>query len=200
MSKVWKERSSVVFNGDGYSSDWHEEAARRGLPNLETTVDALGVFIEPATISLFEKYGVLSARELESRYEVYAEQYIATANIESNLVLEMGRTQIFPAAIRYQSELALSLANLKAVGIETDHDSINIITNLIKNLQVSLDELEALKGQESAITDVAAHCQFVKSEVLTKMLDVRTTVDALEERVADDLWPLPTFQEMFFIR
>lgn len=200
VSKVWKECSSVVFNGDGYSSNWHEEAARRGLPNLTTTADALGVFIEPATISLFEKYGVLSARELESRYEVYAEQYIATANVESNLVLEMGRTQIFPAAIRYQSELALSLANLEIVGIETDHDTINIITDLIKNLQVSLDELEALKGQESAITDVAAHCHFVKTEVLTKMLDVRTTVDALEERVADDLWPLPTFQEMLFIR
>ena len=200
VSKVWNECSSVVFNGDGYSSNWHEEAARRGLPNLATTADALGVFIEPATISLFEKYGVLSARELESRYEVYAEQYIATANVESNLVLEMGRTQIFPAAIRYQSELALSLANLEIVGIETDHDTINIITDLIKSLQVSLDELEALKGQESAITDVAAHCHFVKTEVLVKMLEVRTTVDALEGRVADDLWPLPTFQEMLFIR
>lgn len=200
VRKVWQECSSVVFNGDGYSSDWHEEAARRGLPNLKTTADALGVFNEPATVSLFEKYGVLTGRELESRYEVYAEQYIATANVESNLVLEMGRTQVFPAAIRYQSELALSLANLKAVGIETDHDSINLITDLIKSLQGSLDDLESLKGQESELTDVATHCQFVKAEVLPKMLEVRKTVDALEERVADDLWPLPTFQEMLFIR
>lgn len=198
--QVWEECSNVVFNGDGYADEWQVEAEKRGLPNLVTTPDALGVIKEPTYIDLFDKYNVLSERELDSRYEVYAEQYIASVNVESNLVVEMAKTMVFPAAIRYQGQLASSLANLKAIGVETDHNTISQVTDLIKKLQDSVSELETLKASEHDADSIAAHCFLIKDEVLPKMLEVRTYVDALEKLVADDLWPLPTYQEMLYIK
>ncbi|MEZ5934573.1 MAG: glutamine synthetase III [Alphaproteobacteria bacterium] len=200
VKHVWKECSSVVFNGDGYSQDWHEEAAERGLPNLKTSADALPVLKERVYTELFERYRVLTERELDSRYEVYAEQYVASVNVESNLVVEMARTIIFPAAIRYQGELANSLASLKAIGIDPDHDTINRVTDLIKDLQDSVADLVAFKQEEESIDGIEAHCVFIKDKILPKMLEIRASVDALEGLVADDLWPLPTFQEMLFIK
>jgi len=197
---VWKDCSAIVFNGDGYSDAWHQEAEKRGLPNLKTTADALPAIKSKETVALLKKYDVLSKREVESRYEVYAEQYVASANVESNLTLEMGRTMIFPAAVRYQSELARSLADLKAVGVEPDHNTLTKVTGLIASLQDALDDLEALKAKEESISSVAKHCDFVRDEVLPKMVEVREHADALEAIVADDLWPLPTYQEMLFIR
>lgn len=198
--KVWAECSAVVFNGDGYADEWQVEAAARGLPNLVTTPDALGVIKEATYTALFGKYGVLSERELDSRYEVYAEQYIASVNVESNLVVEIAKTMVFPAAVRYQGELASSLASLKAIGIDADHDTISKVTGLIGELQNSISELEALKASEHDAESVAAHCFMIKDDVLPKMLEIRAIVDALEELVADDLWPLPTYQEMLFIK
>ncbi len=200
VKKVWGECSSVVFNGDGYSDSWHEEAASRGLPNLKTTADALTVLKDESYTDLFKKYAVLSERELESRYEVYAEQYIASVNVESNLVVEMAKTIVFPAAIRYQGELAASLANLKAIGVDADHDTINSVTGLVKSLQDSVTELETLKASEAEMEDPALHSMFIRDEILPKMVEIRGFVDGLEGLIADDLWPLPTFQEMLYIK
>ncbi len=200
VKSVWTECSAIVFNGDGYSEAWHKEAAKRGLPNLKTAADALPAIKSKETIELFKKYKVLSKRETESRYEVYSEQYIASVNVESNLVVEMVRTIIFPAAIRYQGELANSLASLKAVGIEPDHKTIQKVTALISDLQDKTEELVALKEKESTVHGPEKHCEFVKDNVLPKMLEIRKVVDELEGYVADDLWPLPTYQEMLFIK
>ncbi|PVB60770.1 glutamine synthetase III [Labrenzia sp. 011] len=200
VKSVWQDCSNVVFNGDGYADEWQVEAAKRGLPNLVATPDALGVLKEQTYTDLFAKYGVLSERELDSRYEVYAEQYVASVNVESNLVVEMAKTMVFPAAVRYQGELASSLVDLKALGIEADHDTLIKVTGLIKKLQDSVAELEALKASEHDAESVAAHCFMIKDKVLPKMVEVRGYVDALETLVADDLWPLPTYQEMLFIR
>jgi len=200
VKSVWGECEPVVFNGDGYSGAWHEEAEKRGLPNLRTSADALPVLKDKAVEELFNKYSVLTPRELESRYEVYSETYIGKINVESNLVVEMVKTIIFPAAIRYQRELAESLANLKAVGIEPDHKTINVVTELIAKLQNSVTDLVALKEQESSMEDPEAHCVFCRDEVLPKMQEIREYVDTLEGVVADDLWPLPTYQEMLFIK
>jgi glutamine synthetase len=200
VKDVWDSCSAVVFNGDGYCEDWHAEAARRGLPNLKTSAEALPEIKAPAVAKLFEKFAVLSERELDSRYEVYTEQYLASVNVESNLVIEMVDTMIFPAAVRYQSELAASLANLKTIGIETDHKTIEKVTALIKRLQDGSEQLKALKDKESSMAGVEKHCVFVKDKILPKMLEVRGYVDELESLVADDLWPLPTYQEMLFMR
>lgn len=195
---IWKECSAIVFNGDGYSEAWHKEAAKRGLPNMKTTPESLPELKSKEAIALFGKYKVLSKRELESRYEVYAETYVKTVTMEAEIVIEMTRTQIFPAAVKYQSDLAASLANLKAVGIEPDHKTISLITGLIAKLQDSVAELVALMGEHHK--GIQAEMEHMCGKVLPKMLEVRSHVDALEGYVADDIWPLPTYLDMLFIK
>ena len=199
VKDVYADCKKIIFNGDGYSEAWHAEAAKRGLPNLKTSADCLTVLKTKEVIDLFEKYDVLTARETESRYEVYAEQYVKTVNVESNLMLEMGKTMIFPAAIRYQGELATSLANLKDVGIETDADTLKYITGLIAKMQAAIKVLDSAKAKEVHHPAEKA-CEYVRDIILPAMADLRVVADELETIVADDLWPLPTYQEMLFVR
>ena len=199
LTEIVTDSSSIIFNGDGYSETWHDEAAKRGLLNLKTSVDALPALQTPETIGLFTRYGVLSEREIESRFETYLEQYCLTVNVEANLTMEIAKTMIFPAAIRYQNELASTCANLKLVGYEFDTDTLDRVTGLVKSLQDSLAVLENTVGsvRSTELVDEARHCRDI---VLPAMATVREYADQLEGLVADDLWPLPTYQEMLFIR
>ncbi|MBW0000161.1 MAG: glutamine synthetase III [Verrucomicrobia bacterium] len=198
LKDIMDEHGSVIFNGNNYSPEWHAEAEHRGLPNLKTTVDALPAYTLPGTIAAFEKYGVLTARELESRKEVAYEQYIKTVNVEANLVIEMAKTIIYPAAVRYQGELADTAAKLKAAGLEPDTTVLQKVTSLIKALLDGVSKVEAsLHGTNGS---VEGHAEHFKDAVLPAMQEVRSAADALEGIVADDLWPLPTYQEMLFIK
>lgn len=199
LAEILEECSPIIFNGDGYSDEWHEEAAKRGLLNLKTTADALPMLASPELVPMFEKYGVLSERELHSRLETYQEQYCMTVDVEASLCVSMAKTLIFPAAIRYQNELASTCANLKAVGIEFDTDTLETVTTLVKTLQDSVSALEYAIDDDGATTP-EEECRHRCDAVLPSMLTVRTTVDKLEQIVADDLWPLPTYQEMLFIK
>ena len=190
---------AVIFNGDGYSDAWHKEAEERGLPNLKTTVDALPVLDDDEVKSLFETYGVLSKRELHSRLEVYVEQYCKSVNVEARTTIEMAKTVIFPAAVRYQGELAATCVSLKTLGYEFDTDTLDEVTALVKSLQDGIATLE--KAMESrSHSALLVHARQYCDAVLPAMLAIRTTVDALEGVVADDLWPLATYQEMLFIK
>jgi glutamine synthetase len=200
LTEIITEASPIVFNGDGYSEAWHQEAAKRGLLNLKSSVDALPVLETKEIKSLFSKYNVLSERELESRLEIYLEQYCKTVYSEANLTLEMAKTMIFPAAIRYQNELASTCANLKLVGYEFDTATLDKITELVKSLQDSISVLSMALGKIEhghGALKAAAYCA---SDVLPAMAMVRKYADELEGWVADDLWPLPTYQEMLFIK
>ena len=197
LKEIVTEHGDVIFNGDGYSEAWHEEAAARGLPNLKTTPDALPAFVAKDSVALFGTYGVLSEHELESLYEVSLEQYTKTINLESNMVVEMAKTIIFPAAIRYQGELAQTCAHLKAIGYEFDTDTLDKVTALVKALQDSTAELEKVK---KAVGEGLEGAKSARDNVLPAMAKVREAADALEAVVADDLWSLPTYQEMLFIR
>ncbi len=148
---------------------------------------------------MFEKYGVLSKREIESRLDIYLEQYVKTLTVESKLVVEMAKTMIFPAAIRYQSELAVTCANLKAVGYTFDTDTLDKVTAMVKTLQDSIAALEKTMqhhGGGSLLDEAKHYCTAVTPAILA----VRKVADELEGIVADDLWPLPTYQEMLFIK
>lgn len=199
LSEIMNECGSVVFNGDGYSEEWHAEAAKRGLKNLKTTVDALPELESEAVKELFSKYNVLSDRELESRLETYLEQYCMTIAVESKLTREMARTLIFPAAVRFQNELASTCANLKSVGYDFDTVTLDRITKLVKSLQDNINKLSEAMGEPSSDDSLAEakHCGEV---LLPAMNAVREVADELEGLVADDLWPLPTYQEMLFIK
>lgn len=199
LQTIIEKHGAVIFNGDNYSQSWHEEAEARGLPNLKTSVDALPCLTSPDVVEVFQKYGVLSKRELESRLSIYLEQYCKAINVESLLTIEIAKTIIFPAAIRYQSELAVTCANLKAVGYSFDTNTLDKVTGLVKNLQDSIADLEKTRGGAHAET-LLDEAKFFCHKVLPAMATVRKYADELECIVADDLWPLPTYQEMLFIK
>ena len=197
LTEIITEHGAVVFNGDGYSENWQIEAAERGLPNLKTTLDAIPELITPESVELFERYGVFNERELHSRYEVRLEQYAMTIAVEAKLACEIGATVILPAAIRYQTELAQNVAAVKAAGFTAE-------TSLLAQVSAPIGDLTAaISGLRAAL---AAHVEgsfaealHARDELLPAMDAVRTASDALEGVVADDLWPLPTYQEMLFI-
>ncbi|KAF0232708.1 MAG: hypothetical protein FD177_2305 [Desulfovibrionaceae bacterium] len=193
-----QDHDAVIFNGDGYSDAWHKEAAKRGLPNLKTTPEALPVLSSKEVVELFTKYGIFSEAELKSRQEIYLEQYVKTLATEGNLVVRMARTVIFPAAMRYQGELAGACANLKAIGHDFKMATLEDVTAKLRSMQAEVDKLEKLLEHEGG--DTLAHATFMCEKVLPGMNAVRAYADALEAVVADDLWPLPSYQEMLFIR
>jgi glutamine synthetase len=198
LTEVITEHGDVVYNGDGYSEKWQIEAAGRGLPNLKTSLDAIPELIKPDSVALFEKYGVFNERELHSRYEVRLEQYALTIGVEAKLAMEIGTTIILPAALRYQTELAQNVAALKAAGVEPSTATLEAVSVPIADLEAGLAKLKAALSDHTAESalDEAKHAQ---QELLPAMAAVRAAADALEGIVADDLWPLPTYQEMLFI-
>ncbi len=199
LREIIIEHERVIFDGDGYSEAWHREAEfGRGLPNLRTSVDALPALHSPEAVKLFGKYHVLSKRELESRLDVKLEQYVKQVHVEARLTQRIGRTIVYPAAVRYQSELAENYAGLVAAGLEGDLTTLQKVTGCVNELRRSLDTLTALvEHKEDDLLDEARHsCD----RILPAMAAVRTHADALEMMVADDLWPLPTYQEMLFIK
>ncbi len=198
LQKMITEHGAIVFNGDGYSEAWHKEAKKRGLPNLKTTPEALPVLTSKEVVALFTKYGVLSEAELKSRQEIYLEQYVKTILTEANLVIRMARTVIFPAAMRYQGQLAETCASLKVIGHDFKMATLEEVTTQLRTMQTEVDKLEKLIAHEGG--DTLAHAKYMCEKVLPAMLAVRGCADALESVVADDLWPLPSYQEMLFIR
>jgi glutamine synthetase len=198
LTKIITEHGAVVFNGDGYSAAWPIEAEKRGLKNLKTTLDALPELITEPALALFEKYGVFNHREMHSRYEVGLEQYVLTIGVEARLSLEIGATAILPAAVRYQTELAANVAALKAAGVEADTSSLEAVSAPIADLRAALTTLKDALAADAG-HDALAEGQHARDSLLPAMSAVRTAADALEEIVADDLWPLPTYQEMLFM-
>ena len=199
LPEIVRENDKVCFNGNGYSAEWHAEAEKRGLPNLKTAVDALPVLQQPEVIALFDKYNVLSPRELTSRYEIALEQYNKHVLVEQKLVTKLGKTVILPAALTYQKELALGITAVKAAGGTPSTKTFETVSGLVADLEKALGALDSTSGHH-ADGGVLGEAKFLKDKVLPAMLAVRAVADSLEGVVADGLWPLPTYQEMLFIR
>ncbi|QCH23839.1 glutamine synthetase III [Mycobacteroides salmoniphilum] len=197
LTDIITEHGAVVFNGDGYSEEWQTEAAVRGLPNLKTTLDALPELIKPDALELFDKYKVFNDREMHSRYEIGLEQYALTIHVEAKLSLELGSTVVLPAALRYQTEIAQNVAALKAAGVEPSTTLLEDVSAPISDLVNALADLR--KGVESDFATTALEEAEHAQSLLPAMDAVRAAADALEGIVADDLWPLPTYQEMLYI-
>jgi len=197
LTEIITEHGAIVFNGDGYSDNWQIEAAERGLPNLKTTLDSIPELVKPEAIEVFEKYGVFNSRELHSREEVRYEMYVLTVNVEAKLTLELGSTVISPAAMRYQTELAQNVSALKKAGLEPDTTLLEAVSTPISELTSGLAALKAAMAEHGgdSAAEEAAHAQ----SLLPLMDAVRAAADTLEGVVADDLWPLPTYQEMLYI-
>jgi glutamine synthetase len=198
LQEIIERHHPVIFNGDGYSQAWHEEAEQRGLPNLKTTVESLPVLADEGVVGLFEKYGVLSRREVESHYHIYLEKYVKTISTEARLVIKMAKTLILPAALRYQGELAAAAASVKAAGYDLDTAVLGKVNSLAKELEKGIVALE--KSLEAHAGSLEAEAEHACYAILPAMLAVRASADDLEGVIAADLWPLPSYQEMLFIK
>ena len=191
VKEAWAANKQIVFDGDNYAPEWHAEAEKRGLANLRTTPEALPYLLDKQTLAMFKKYKVLSKRELESRYEVFTEQYATTVNIESETASAIARTMLLPAAVRHNNELLAS-------GME---ELVGEITPLIKELHFAIRSLEDANLEDNHPHGSAQkEAVYMRDRVLTAMDDVREVADRLEKLVADDLWPLPKYSEMLFIK
>ena len=201
LTKQWiGEHIRIIFNGNGYSDEWVEEAERRGLPNIKNMVDALECLTEENTIALFEKHKVLTRVELTSRQEVGYETYAKAINIEARTMIDMAKKQIVPAVIKYTTTVAQSVAAVKAVGADAsvqEKSLAEISANLVA-LNEALSKLEDATNKAAAIEDPKAQAIAYRDEVFTAMTDLRTPADALEMLVDKDVWPFPTYADLLF--
>ncbi len=190
LQRSYAANKQIVFGGDNYDEDWHAEAEQRGLLNLRATPDALPYLISDETVGLFESHSVLSRRELESRHEVFLEQYVTKLNIESEVAASMARTLLLPAAARH---LALLFeAQLGELAGET--------SELITQFSEAIKALESANLAENQPPELVAHAEYMRDTVIPAMASVRDAADLLEKVVADDLWPLPKYSEILFIK
>jgi glutamine synthetase len=184
----------VIFDGDNYAEEWHAEAERRGLANLRQTPDALPWLVEHSTVKVFSRYGVLSERELESRYEVFLEQYATKINIEAETAASIARTMLLPAAVRALAELSAADG---AAGVQRLKDEL---TGLVDEFVAAIFELEAANVGHPQDADALQAAKYVQGPVIDAMAAVRDVADRLERAVADDHWPLPKYSEILFIK
>jgi glutamine synthetase len=185
LQGVIRKHKRILFDGDNYTAEWKAEAAKRGLPNLTKTPESLEAMIDKKTIALFEKYGVFNEREVRSRYEVYLHTYDQTVALEGGCALRMARTMVAPAAVRFLGDLSAA---------QTSAPKSSSINKTIKEVAALSDDL--YKVSEKLETAVKAH---KSAATLAAMSEMRTTVDALENLIPSDLWPMPTYGEMLFL-
>ena len=200
LQKIVREHGAIIFNGDNYSAAWHAEAEKRGLANLRNTVDAHPVMLEKSSVDVLEKYGVLSRRETESRCEIYLERYVKDVTIEAKLAAEIARTLIFPAAVQYQGQLADTALKLQQLGKPFCTTILDQVNHLVGELQHKIAALDQALAQDHPNGGTLAHARAMRDHALPAMAELRRVVDALEGLVSDELWPLPTYQEMLFIK
>jgi len=214
LQDVLVECKGILFDGDNYTEEWVAEAARRGLPNLTSAVEALPTLVAPEARALFTAYGVFSERELESRFAIMVENYVKAINIEAQLAVQIARTIILPAAVKYQTALAAALVATKqalgvlvpAAGSSTggvefgpQEGLLAEVTTNIANLQTAIDKLANVHANAHEDGELIDHACYFKEHVVPAMLEVRAAADTLEALVDDDLWPMPKYREMLFI-
>ena len=189
VGDAYTEAQRVIFGGDNYADEWHAEAERRGLKNLRTTPDALPEVLADQTVQAFEKYEVLSHRELESRFEVWSEQYTIGANIEAETAASMARTMLLPAALRHIA--LIDAAGMDSLAADT-RALVDEFAGAISELEEANQYPDGVEGLDLAI--------YARDNQLTALARVRELGDQLEKVVADDLWPLPKYSEILFIK
>ena len=195
----WTANKQIIFGGDNYAEEWHKEAEKRGLLNLRNTVDALPQLVSRQTVGVFGKYDVLSKREIESRHEVFLEQYIVKLNIEAETAASIARTLLLPAAVRHLNTLTAS----GATGGETPNEGLAYLIGesreLIDEFTFAIQKLEAANLEHEDGT-LEKEAKYMRDVVVPAMDAVREVADRLERIVADDLWPLPKYSEILFIK
>ncbi len=198
--EVLKACKNVIFNGNGYSEEWKEEAARRGLSNHPSTPDALPALIEEKNIALCEEMGVLSRVEIESRYNAKVEQYAKVINIEALTMLSMAKTMYMPAISKFSGEIAASLASKKSLGFACrgEEQLLEKLSAGLTKITDAIDELEGKDAAAKAIEDDLARAKAYHESVIPSMQSLRDAVDSMETICPEDEWPVPSYNRMLF--
>ena len=202
VKRTIRDHRRVIFNGNGYSAEWEEEAARRGLPNKKNAPAALPALIAPKNIALMEEFGVLTKVEMESRYEVEMEHYAKVINIEALTMLEMARKQLLPAVNAYMSEVANTAASKLAVSeslsVRSETKALTRLSADADAMSDAVDELQAAVDAAKALSDESAKAVAFHDDVLPKMDALRAAADDAETICGEDYWPLPSYSKMLY--
>ena len=202
VKRTIRDHRRVIFNGNGYTAEWEEEAAKRGLPNKKNTPAALPALIEPKNIALMEDFGVLTKVEMESRYEVEMEHYSKIINIEALTMLEMARKQLLPAVNAYMSEVANTAASKLAVSenlsVRSETKALTRLSADADAMSDAVDELQASVDAAKALSDESAKAVAFHDDVLPKMDALRAAADDAETICGEDYWPLPSYSKMLY--
>ena len=190
----------IIFNGNGYSEEWVVEAEKRGLPNIKSMVEAVETLTTSKAVALFEKFGIFTKPELESREEVLYETYAKTINIEALTMIDMASKQIIPAVMRYSNELANTVIAVKEAGADASVQEglLRDVSTYLKAAKDALVNLSAVEKQASAMEDGKEQAFFYKDTVKDAMDALRMPVDALEMIVDKEAWPMPTYADLIF--
>ena len=202
LKKIATNHARIIFNGDNYSQAWINEAEKRGLPNIVSTVDALETILEKENVAVFQRHSVLSKQELHARAEILLENYSKTLNIEGGVTLNIAKRQILPACIRYTLELANAVNGITAAGLTpvVQKRELEKVNCLVEDLSNAINVLEQAVGKASLIEKSSAKAQRFRQDVVPAMTEVRNAADTLETIVNAELWPLPSYTEMLFMR
>ena len=202
VKRTIRDHRRVIFNGNGYTAEWEEEAAKRGLPNKKNTPAALPALIDPKNIQLMEDFGVLTKVEMESRYEVELEHYSKIINIEALTMLEMARKQLLPAVNAYMSEVANTAASKLAVSeslsVRSETKALTRLSADADAMSDAVDELQAAVDAAKALSDESAKAVAFHDDVLPKMDALRAAADDAETICGEDYWPLPSYSKMLY--
>ena len=202
LQKIAKEHSRIIYNGDNYDPEWVDEAKKRGLPNMRSSVDALNTLMDKENVELFKRHKVLSKAELHARTEILFEAYSKMINIEALTMLNMAKRQILPAAVSYSGKLGRAAKNVKAAGVSSETQVLMLekVCGLISSLDSAIESLEDAVTKAGAIKDAPKRAERCHDSIRPAMQAVRQASDELENIVDAELWPLPTYAEMLFLR
>lgn len=190
----------IIFNGDGYSSEWEEEAKKRGLANITNTVDALKCLQDEKNIKMLTHLGIFSEIEISSRYEIALESYCKHIQVEALTAIKMVKNQIYPSAIKYLGDICSTSINLKENNINNDYllEDINELSNLLKNMKDKNNELEQLINKVKETKDIFEKAKMIKNQIIQLMNELRTIVDLVETKIDLKYWPMPTYIDLLF--
>lgn len=204
IAETYQKHSRIIFNGNGYSEDWVQEAQKRGLSNLTCTPEALPALVSEASIDLFTKNKVFTKGELQSRFTIYSEVYNKEINIEASVMVQMVKSEIFPAANDYAYKLARAINEIKTampdseVLILPQKRNLKAILENLKNLKQKEQELEKTLEEAILIEDAYEKALFSREKIVKKMEELRSYSDQLEKLVEKKSWPLPTYEDLLF--
>jgi glutamine synthetase len=200
IKDIYKKHNRVIFNGNNYAEEWVTEAEKRGLPNVRNSVDALKAFVTPKAFKLFEKYEVLSHKELHSRYDIYVETYSKQINIEALTAIDMVKKQFIPAAAEYATFLADSISSFKAVSASApvQEDLLKKLGALLASAYKGVTKLEAAVAKAQGTADAVKQAEAFRDKVVTGMQSLRGDIDAIEALVPKDMWPVPNYADLLF--